>query len=257
MKRTPKHLTSILLLIIQLIACEKKPVVVPPVQEGVCQITQMTYNVYNLSTTPSTATFKYNSMGKPVSVHVSNVSVGNPHVLFLYDKYNRLTDYIGTYGSNTDPANMPAEFLYEFWIRYAYVDQNPSSLPVGDTSRFNGFYKDEKINSIAISTGNLLYDSQGRLTTGGRRYDANGNLINPSATYDNKTNFRQTNKVWMFIDNNYSVNNAYTALTYNNAELPTTFPNPVPPRVYQDDFLHRQMNISTMKYSCSIVPSGQ
>lgn len=100
----------------------------------------------------------------------------------------------------------------------------------------------------------MIFDSHGRLTTGGRRYDANGNVVLDYTTYDN---YKNTNKIWMFIDDDYSVNNPFTAITYKSVGLPLTFPAAQPSRVYLDDFSYRQMNILTMQYSCSMVPSGQ
>ena len=52
-------------------------------------------------------------------------------------------------------------------------------------------------------------------------YDVDGNLVRPGVTYDRKTNPRRTNKVWMFIDRDYSVNNPQPGPTrYNALGLP-------------------------------------
>ena len=52
-------------------------------------------------------------------------------------------------------------------------------------------------------------------------YDANGNLV--GRTYDNKTNIHRTNRIWMFLDRDYSVNNPFPASDYNRSGLPTYF----------------------------------
>lgn len=53
------------------------------------------------------------------------------------------------------------------------------------------------------------------------QYDGNGNLVTPGEVYDNKINFHRTNKIWMFLDRDYSVNNPFTANAYNSNHLAT------------------------------------
>ena len=56
-------------------------------------------------------------------------------------------------------------------------------------------------------------------------YDASGNMVGYNV-YDNKINIHRTNKIWMFIDRDYSINNphspyvAYSPGTYNSFGLP-------------------------------------
>jgi len=52
-------------------------------------------------------------------------------------------------------------------------------------------------------------------------YDAKGNA--EGSTYDNKINYHQTNKVWMFIDDQYSVNNPFHIDEYDVHGLPVKF----------------------------------
>jgi len=254
MKLTLNAATLVLFVIIQMTACRKKDVTPPPEPEK-CLITGMTYTTELLKDRTVTATFSYNDAGNPVSVIVSNVGTANPHALFLYDQYNRLTDYIAPYSAITNPANMPSTFLFEYWVRYVYADQNPSSMPVGDTLRVLGRYTEGKFefNSTVIET--LAYDSQGRIIRS-EGYDANGNLIMPRMNYDNRKNYRLTNKVWMLIDKNFSVNNPFTAITYNAAGYPVTFPEPPPPFFSNDIFLRRSLKILTMTYSCTAAKGG-
>jgi hypothetical protein len=54
------------------------------------------------------------------------------------------------------------------------------------------------------------------------QYDNKGNLIN-GLTYDDKINIRRTNKIWMFLKRDYSVNNAFVATKYNSFGLPETY----------------------------------
>ncbi len=59
-------------------------------------------------------------------------------------------------------------------------------------------------------------------------YDINGNLVLPGITYDNKVNIHRTNKVFMFVDRDYSMNNPFTAPAYNGYGLPQTVGTPTP-----------------------------
>ena len=67
-------------------------------------------------------------------------------------------------------------------------------------------------------------------------YDRNGNLVRPGVTYDDKINIYRTNRVWQFINGDYSRNNPVTGggfysfpvtpAAYNGAGLPTRFLGP-------------------------------
>ncbi|HEY6956635.1 MAG TPA: hypothetical protein VI385_15395, partial [Flavisolibacter sp.] len=50
-------------------------------------------------------------------------------------------------------------------------------------------------------------------------YDVNGNL--EGNQYDQNLNPHRTNKIWMFLDRDYSVNNPFVADSYNAHKLPT------------------------------------
>ncbi len=269
MKKALNHGTFILLLIIQVTACQKKPVIVPPVKAAVCQIKQVIWRI-NTTYPIDTAKFTYNNFGNPVSALVSQSRTGNPHIWFRYDQYNRLTDYIGTYTFSDvpDPLNTPAVVEFEFWFRYVYADLNPSSMPVSDTFRSMGYYVDGQfLNVNGMYIDHLDYDSQNRIIKLNRivsgvdrsetySYDVNGNLILPNVMYDNQKNYRRTNKVWMLIDRNFSKNNPFNAITYNDAGFPTTFSAPTS-RGFHDIFMNREMPMLRMDYSCSMVQSGQ
>lgn len=212
---------------------------------------------YTFGSQKSEANFTYNTHGDPVSVTVSNPGTGNPKVIFLYDHYNRITDYIGPY-SKLDPANLPKEIFFEYWISYTYADQNPSSLPVVDTFRSFGIYRNGQFTvSTPTNIEHYTYDSKGRIiqinysniysnNTLTYNYNANGNLVRSNVMYDDKINFRRTNKLFMFLDRDYSMNNPFIATSYNDKGLPLTIPNsPV-------DFLHRVLFLTSIDYSCNI-----
>jgi dipeptidyl aminopeptidase/acylaminoacyl peptidase len=260
MKTSSRIVILLSLFTVYLTACKKGPDV--PMPETSCKILNFTY------TSPANpanyiGTVSYNGDGNPASVVIAPVTTGNPHALFIYDKNKRLTDYIGSYGNNTDPSNLPGLFLFEYWVRYAYADNNPASLPIGDTVRTLGQAINGVISFASQTTiESFVYDAEKRIVsisatgtfptpTVTFTYDANGNLVLPNTTYDAKKNFRQTNKVWMLIDRNYSRNNPFVATQYNAEGFPTLFPA-APSTGALSNFLRRSMNFKTMEYDCGI-----
>ena len=187
-----------------------------------CQIKNMT--VYYNNSDSVTVDFTYNSWGAPVSVIQSRAVTGRPDGLFRYDSRHRLTDYIEAYKNG----------FFETWHQYVYDKNNRI---IRDTTYIFGAVGDEppppdEVYDIAVVY--YEYDDKERIIHTKQvwsdfpndplniyyYYDANGNLSAPGAVYDDKINVHRTNKVWMFIDRNYSVNNAY-ASAYNEYGLPT------------------------------------
>lgn len=178
---------------------------------------------------PDTITFVYNAFGNPIRGDRAFVDDGSPRYIFRYDGQGRLQDFIGAYNNGAG----------EFWTRYSYSDDNRI---VWDTTFTlvnqivswpppeNGFFLSDKKE----------YDQEGRITeitsyfhgtygpvpdtsfvAGSQSYiyDARGDVVGP--TYDDKINYHRTNKVWMFIDDQYSENNPFPIDAYNNYGLPT------------------------------------
>jgi hypothetical protein len=164
-----------------------------------------------------TVTISYDQWNNPVRATRPNPSTGAPNFLFRYDAAHRLTDWIGPYRDGFPNGGA------EFWHRYYYdgrnnivIDSEYSlvSLVNGQISR----YAEGKV-------AHLSYDDKGRVVqetglygvptnTTTYSYDSAGNL-DQGGPYDDKVNFRRTNKVWMFIDRQYSVNNPFDADAYN------------------------------------------
>ncbi len=167
----------------------------------------------------------YNSAGNPVKGIRTDASTGSPNVFFKYDIHNRLTDLISDVATT-----LPAEGIVEAWQKYFYDDHNrivKDSLYAFPTI-INGMPDTVPHGSVYIIT--YEYDSKNRIikviTDVGSSnlvetfaYDAAGNLV--GTPHDNKVNIHRTNKIWMFLDRDYSVNNPATATyTYNEFDLP-------------------------------------
>lgn len=191
-----------------------------------CAIREFAYRgpYYN---TWDTLKFSYNAAGNPVTIMRNQTGTSRLNYFFQYDKKNRLTNLIGGYG------NTPTSGL-EIWNRYFYDASNRIVLD-------SVYFFPELVNGqpTAGEYGSAYivkyeYDGKDRVTKASYEegqpityvetysYDASGNKTGNS--YDNKVNFHQTNKIWMFLDREYSVNNPVTSAsyTYNSTGLPVT-----------------------------------
>lgn len=185
-----------------------------------CSI-QKFYTTSDIHPGPREAVFAYNKWGDPVSITVNNPGTGNPNRLFVYDKWRRLTDYIGAY---TNGSN-------EFWQRLVYDAQGTvirdTVFIFGDPVDYD--HANSYVNSYEYDDHKRIIKVTKRFALGSTypteifhyTYDGNGNLVNPGDVYDNEINFHRTHKIWMFLDRDYSVNNPFTADTYNSNHLPT------------------------------------
>ena len=65
--------------------------------------------------------------------------------------------------------------------------------------------------------------------------------------YDHKVNIHRTNKVFMFVDRDYSMNNPFSAATYNGYLLPAHIGTGTSPSTY---FLQRPIYNAVFSYAC-------
>ena len=212
--------------LLQMSSCIKPPNVDPHDASNTyngCRIKQ-TVNQPTVESTPVTRQFFYNSSNDPVSVTSDGVGTGNPNLVFKYDDQCRLVEYSGIYTNG----------LYEFVHKYGYshnrivTDTQYVFGTYGNlTDYFGKRYKYLKYDYLnRIVQDSEVFVAPGPLTNViNYSYDMNGNLIN-GKTYDNKLNPHRTNKIWMFVDRDYSVNNSVTAATYNGVGLPLTYTSP-------------------------------
>lgn len=183
-------------------------------------------NIQKITSPLGEAVFYYNEDGDPDSIITTNPQDEFYNVQFRYDKLHRLTDYIQYYGNG----------FFANWHKYSYNDDNQIALeqnygfgPMGaQLTTWDVYYE--------VS---YKYDAKGRIkksvfkdtTLPGSPviiptsydYDNRGNLIKPGVVYDKQTNPNHTNKVWMFLDKDYSVNNPVSAIRYNWGKLPVAF----------------------------------
>ena len=171
-----------------------------------------------------TLIFTYNAAGNPVSI-THSMDIGDNH-LFRYDAFGRLSQYI-----NIFPNNLAGDY----WHKYTYAPGSINRI-IADTA-FRDFVSSNgqliAYNDIDLTV--FAYDGEGRVSQSTEYvlgdtivrhfvYDASGNLQGNGSVYDNKLNLHRTNKIWMFIDRDYSINNPVDngTDTYNNEDLPIT-----------------------------------
>lgn len=171
--------------------------------------------------------FSYNSFGDPVSIINDDPYEGAPQLYFRYDAHRKLTDYIG--------LDMEESDFCVFWYKYVY---SAAGRVLRDTQWvFGNFGASPDPNSQFIRVSHYTYDASGRIASRSQQqihpvveapflqsyiYNISGNR-NSALPYDDKLNLRRTNRVWMFLDKNYSLNNSPAAALYNGHSLPLKF----------------------------------
>lgn len=208
-----------------------------------CQITQLKGEIlFNDS-----ILITYNNKGNPVSMTRTHVGTGAPNFFFRYDRNNRLTDIIGAYSGNVQ---------FETWHHYVYSNNYSNNIygnnlrPITDTVYTFGVIGTGPLPEQifhGVKYTDFSYDRYGRIIVAKEveirpipdsrelryYYNAAGNLVSLATTYpqgvdsinvinyDDKINAHQTHPIWQLIDRDYSINNPFTAVSYNNFGLPT------------------------------------
>jgi hypothetical protein len=202
------------------------------VNDKTCQISRISVQLSQEGAASNIVySFRYNAAGDPVDVKNTAVGTGNPNAVFKYDNQHRLKEMIRPYDNGT----------FETWTKYFY---NNAGQIVRDTQYIFGTYIDSLPTAHPDKNGftinHFTYDVFGRVieradsvfgpgpseyaTTTKFAYDTKGDLLVPETTFDSRTSLLRTNKIWMFICSNYSVNNGFLASAYSSSGLPISFP---------------------------------
>jgi hypothetical protein len=193
----------------------------PNAEVSECKIRQVSYQI---ATRNDVLQFTYNSSGNPVTIkRLLGAHTGYPNFVFKYNEKDMMTELIGTYETNT---------VAEFWHKYFY--DNKDNIVVDSAYIFprieNGFPENSYIQQATYFT----YDNKRRIIKDSTAfsgstppvvhtytYDADGNKT--GSIYDDKININRTNKIWMFLNKDYSINNPFKADSYNTFGLPVNF----------------------------------
>lgn len=189
-------------------------------------------------------TIEYNQKGDPVKITRPEPRTGAPNYFFKY-KNGRLTDFVGVYQSGT---------AAEVWHRYIYDATGRIAIDSGYS--FSQIENGQPTDPVIRFASTFIYDSQNRIIKEtltwddssvyeiNYQYDSNGNLVGP--THGDKLSFRRANKIWMFIDRNYSVNNQTGYSNFNSRQMPKD----VNFAEGEDSFLDNYYHKASIVYKC-------
>ena len=168
---------------------------------------------------PITRKFHYNEFGNPTLVEYVETTGGTGTPNFYFD-YNDKQQLIRVEGYGT-------HYYYYNDIGQIVLDTSFEHYAGGD-ARFETKFFYDWYGRVVKVTRKYYYDAHeqeglGETITSYIRYDQRGNRVRQDATYDHKTSIFRTHPIWMFLNLDYSINNAVKATSYNPAGLPLTF----------------------------------
>lgn len=220
-----------------------------------CRIEKVTTNYANEcdggNNFSDTAWFSYNQQGNPASVKYTFSKFyqcwSYPlDKYFKYDNSNKLLLFLD-YAFASGKAAL-------FWHKYNYVNSYLITDSMFVYAEGDWFIHDRPQNFAYVNVtafeldyfGRVISETEG-VQTKTYTYDSNGNLVKPGVTYSNKMNIRQTNKVWMFLDRDYSLNSPEgDASQYNGEKLPVKL-NEMPHFINREAFDFHDIAV---KYKC-------
>jgi hypothetical protein len=191
--------------------------------------------------------FTYDEHDNPVSVTSDQSGTGSGHHFFTYDTLQRLIKYeyefafIKTFhyegnSRRTIDAQVTDVYGRELAETYTYDDHGRIiksvlelvSSPIEEdefpTQTKEYIYSNDDISSILF----------------------NGEQQNPDVEYSKKPSVYMTNKVWQFVNQNYSKHSVSTVTSYNKMNLPLKFKD----NEYQFPFLDIETSGSSVNYHC-------
>jgi len=250
------QVSAIFIILLSTASCKKieKEILKDPCADfRLCNIKSYSFPGFSTTYSPNTATFTYDAFGNPLTVTNTEVVTGEPNLIFTYDAAHRLSQFIRPYANGT----------FETWSKYVY---DGSGRIATDTTYVFGVvtptgptdYLEARLTTYTydatcriLKTSSLVIEGENTGTppfVQTYAYDASGNLVRPGISYDNKVNIHRSNKIFMFVDRDYSMNNPFTATSYNAYSFPSlvNLPKPVP-SIY---FLQRFIDQASFVYEC-------
>lgn len=218
-----------------------------PGQLRFCNIATWTDVPSDESEDVRTNVFVYDDNGNPLSVTSDQHGTGRGFHYFTYDDQQRLATY-------------EYEFAYTKIYHYQDDRQLADSATVTDAfgREFSEVYTYDVKNRIIKSVLRMVSSpfEEDEYTTEVRDYvylnddlssaSLDGNQQNPDVVYSDKPSIFMTNKVWMFINQNYSKHAVEGVITTNKIGLPLTIER----NAYQFPFLDINGAGATISYQC-------
>jgi hypothetical protein len=197
----------------------------------------------------------YNEFENPTFITNPFIVTASPFRSFKYDSWHRLKEYLESYSNNN----------FETWHFYGF--DLSGRIGVDTSYTFGSSITGKPTNYYYRTISTFTYDAQNRIISSANvitpdptnpmvppssnlqtwTYNSAGNREGPGITYDNKVNLNRTNDIWMFLARDYSMNNPFTASSYNAAGYPTTINVPFARFILSNDIF---LNNSQIGYGC-------
>ena len=233
-----RQLLCLVLIVLTIVGCNKVAEFLRSSKDGDIKYCNIKSIQFAYDYKPKVATISYNAHGYPVSAILNQTETGLTNRYYYYDKKDRLVKEVGDYGNG----------IFQYYRKYQH---DAKGRVISDTTYAEGELSPgrEMISYLSFTTSTYHYDKYDRVikytmqfnfTPPTRpiawfyEYDEDGNLSGTGAgaadeppvieplnlQYDNKINPNRTNKIWMFLNRDYSVNNSFIADSYNQNKLP-------------------------------------
>lgn len=191
--------------------------------------------------------FTYDDNENPISVTSNQQGTGSGHHFFTYDEDQRLIKY-------------EFEFVHTKEYHYSSASRKALGAKVTDAlgREFSETYTYDDKGRIIKSVKSLVSTpyEEDDIPDETREYIyqnddlssilLNGEQISQDVVYTNKASVYMTNKVWMFVNQNYSRHSTESVDSSNRLGLPLTFN----PSKYSFPFLDIEGTGSTVTYFC-------
>lgn len=177
-------------------------------------------------------TFTYDEWGNPVKVEYKEDpgATGNPTFYFVYNERHQLIAYGGASQHYLTLNALGQPIIDSLIMNYAGQDDRIATRIFYDyygriRKTISEFYHsggEDLPLPHGQDTAHFNYDARGNLIIKG--VDVNGNEV--TKNYDNKKSIFRTHPVFMFVHQNYSLNNPTpesTTYQYNSDRLPLTY----------------------------------
>lgn len=191
--------------------------------------------------------FTYDEHGNPLTVTSDHQGTGSGFHYFRYDEEQRLSEY-------------EHEFVQIKYFRYEGSSRKATGAKVIDVygrelaETYTYDDKDRIIKSVLEFVSSPFEEDD--FPTETREYIyvnddlqsilLNGNQQNPEIAYSKKPSVYRTNKVWMFVNHNYSKHSTTNVESTNRLGLPSKFDS----THFEFPFLDIEASTSQVTYNC-------
>jgi hypothetical protein len=232
----------------------------PPMEVKLCNIEKLKLNVFGEK---NVLKFSYDELGNPISILHGKPNINsNVDQHFRYDEDNRLKDYLTNYSGNVGVLEwhtytyinkktiIDTAYYYEGRITdpHAPYEANDFAVWIYELDVVGRIIKSTFYNQISPEAETIKFS-----------YDEKGNLKKPGISYDDKVNITRTNKIWMFLNKDYSMNNSLGAKdsnnqvkikSYNSSGLPLQY-EAIPHQLSLGRFTNLNFEELEVDYTCS------